>query len=214
MWWVRGDRGDACRDWIVRGNHHGDRPEGLDCGILRWRIQNVLRWMQVVEVTMYADNQAKINELAHELEEFMDLAVEAGAAEVAGTNDKGHRLFRETPKWNEWCERNHWDKFDTELMKRKIWRRPVVADSEVRQKFEAWAAEHMKDGPTWAKWLACDAFSAGMRAGEIAAKELAESVAKEVGGKFWETHMLNTGLLKFLARLNALPAAPEEKKCV
>jgi hypothetical protein len=43
-----------------------------------------------------------------------------------------------------------------------------VADSEVRQKFETWAAEHMKDGPTWAKWIACDAFAAGMRAGEIA----------------------------------------------
>jgi hypothetical protein len=29
---------------------------------------------------------------------------------------------------------------------------------------------------------------------------LAQRTAEEVGGKFWKTHMLNTGLLKFIAK--------------
>jgi hypothetical protein len=36
------------------------------------------------------------------------------------------------------------------------------------------------------------------------AMKLGEDVAEQVGGKFWETHMLNTGLLKFLNRLREL----------
>lgn len=32
------------------------------------------------------------------------------------------------------------------------------------------------------------------------AEQMAIDVAKEVGGDFWETHRLNTGLLKFIAR--------------
>ena len=33
---------------------------------------------------------------------------------------------------------------------------------------------------------------------------LSEATAKEVGGQFWETHRLNTGLLKFRAAILAL----------
>lgn len=36
------------------------------------------------------------------------------------------------------------------------------------------------------------------------AQKLAEEVAKEVGGQFWETHRLNTGLLIFMKRWAAL----------
>ena len=32
---------------------------------------------------------------------------------------------------------------------------------------------------------------------------LAEEIAREIGGSFWKTHMLNTGLLKFIVRLRA-----------
>jgi len=43
-----------------------------------------------------------------------------------------------------------------------------------------------------------------------ALRELPKQVAKEVGGQFWETHMLNTGLLKFIKRSEALLS--EEKR--
>lgn len=38
--------------------------------------------------------------------------------------------------------------------------------------------------------------------------QIAEKVAREVGGNFWDTHRLNTGLLRFIAAIRALE--PEE----
>ena len=52
----------------------------------------------------------------------------------------------------------------------------------------------------------------GYRRGIEDAAKLAEETAKEVGGKFWETHRLNTGLLSFITKIRALAQTANGKK--
>ena len=44
----------------------------------------------------------------------------------------------------------------------------------------------------------CAAYRRGFDDGVLAARQEAVKVAKQVGGKFWATHRLNAGLLKFI----------------
>lgn len=60
----------------------------------------------MAETTPHYDKEAEVNQLAFELDEFMQTAVKAGAAEVVGVNEKGHALYQFTDTWDAWCEEN------------------------------------------------------------------------------------------------------------
>ena len=51
---------------------------------------------------------------------------------------------------------------------------------------------------SWKSWQA--AYDAGLEA----AAQRGEEIAQEVGGKFWQTHRLNTGLLKAIAAIRSM----------